>query len=79
MVFPVSSRAALAAKVATRGETTDGPLTGDQVARLRGNSDWMSSGFSDLEQYMVDFLAGGEGDKLGECARLKLQTPLVVA
>ena len=44
---------------------------------LEGNSQWQSSRFGPLENYILDFLIGGAS--AGESVRLKLQTPLFVA
>ena len=67
-VVPVSARAALAAK----GD--GGVLQGAAKDNVNGGL----SGFVELEEYMVNFLAGTPGTGAGEPIRLKLSTPLGV-
>jgi hypothetical protein len=40
---------------------------------------WGSSGFADLEAFLLGFLVGSEPGKASESVRLKLQTPLSIA
>ena len=80
-VFPVSARAALAAKLAVSGQQQQQPLPwGRPPPALLSQPGWRGSGFDALEAFVSRFL-GGEGDALhpGEALRLKLLTPLSLA
>jgi thiamine monophosphate synthase/GTP-binding protein EngB required for normal cell division len=79
-VFPVSARAALAAKLAISGQQQQPLPWGRPPPALLSQPGWRGSGFDALEAFVSRFL-GGEGDALhpGEALRLKLLTPLSLA
>ena len=74
-VFPVSARAALAAKLACGG-----PLPwGHPPPALLAQPGWRGSGFDALEGFVSRFLGGEDAPHPGEALRLKLLTPLSLA
>jgi GTP-binding protein EngB required for normal cell division len=79
-VFPVSARAALAAKDAAGGSKAGvpPPAWGRPPAALAARPEWQASGFAALEAFVARFL-GGDAAVPGEALRLKLLTPLSLA
>lgn len=69
VVYPVSARLALKAKVAVGGE---GVI---DIELLSEDTDWKDSGFANLENFIMGFM-GGATDAGAERIRLKLDTPL---
>ncbi|KAL4458908.1 hypothetical protein ABPG75_013773 [Micractinium tetrahymenae] len=91
-VLPVSARAAMEAKLAILGDSSEGngQLSAAQAAELAANPAWQRSGFESLERFIFEFLTGGaqggagangsSGGRAGaESVRLKLESPLFVA
>jgi GTP-binding protein EngB required for normal cell division len=80
-VFPVSARAALAAKQAAAVRGAPPPPWGAPPRRLTQQRGWEESGFAQLEAWIATFLAGdaAAGERAGEALRLKLLTPLQLA
>jgi hypothetical protein len=70
ILYPVSARFAMLAKTAA---TTEAGVVDKDL--LQGNSDWKSSGFGQLEEFIRKFLEGST-DAGAERLRLKLDTPL---
>ncbi|KAH9315399.1 hypothetical protein KI387_024026, partial [Taxus chinensis] len=73
ILYPVSSRSALEAKIAAT--TGDG---GVDLEILSKDPNWIISGFSALEDFIFDFL-DGSSDSGAEKVRLKLETPIGIA
>ncbi|EFJ26018.1 hypothetical protein SELMODRAFT_413416 [Selaginella moellendorffii] len=69
MIFPISARKALHAKVKAKQL---------ESKNLERDPLWTASGFDKLEQYVLDFL-GGSSDAGAERIRLKLETPIGIA
>ncbi|KAH9552434.1 hypothetical protein CY35_09G066500 [Sphagnum magellanicum] len=69
-VYPVSARQALHAKLSATLD--DGVIDPDLLSK---NSLWTTSGFGDLEGFILGFM-GGSIDTGAERLRLKLETPL---
>ncbi|KAI8475898.1 MAG: hypothetical protein J3K34DRAFT_517060 [Monoraphidium minutum] len=83
-VLPVSSRAALRAKLECGSAVHSGAMDSLADDLLQDHPAWRASRFGDFERFMYDFLIGGAGQDggpggVGEGLRLKLQTPLAVA
>ena len=89
-VLPVSSRAALKAKLECGSAVTAGALDSTADDLLQEHPSWAASRFGAFERFVYDFLVGGGGNaasgdgsaggaSVGEGLRLKLQTPLFVA
>ncbi|XP_068658902.1 probable transmembrane GTPase FZO-like, chloroplastic isoform X2 [Aristolochia californica] len=69
MLYPVSARSALEAKLTVAGKSYAEVLSKDPI--------WMTSGFSELEKFLFSFLDGSTNTK--ERVRLKLETPIGIA
>eukprot|EP00891_Asterochloris_glomerata_P004560 jgi/Astpho2/4560/Aster-00142 len=75
-VLPVSSRRALEAKLECGSAGRGGVLDAQAESQLERDERWGASRFAGLEQFIYNYLTGGES--AGERVRLKLQTPLYV-
>ncbi|XP_057864580.2 probable transmembrane GTPase FZO-like, chloroplastic isoform X3 [Cryptomeria japonica] len=73
ILYPVSSRSALEAKIAAMAG--DG---GVDLEVLSKDPNWVRSGFSALEEFIFSFL-DGSSDRGAEKVRLKLETPMGIA
>ena len=72
LVYPVSARQALQAKLSA---TSEGGVV--DTARLSEDPLWTTSGFKELEEFIFGFM-GASSDRGAERLRLKLETPLGV-
>jgi len=78
VVLPLSSRNALQAKLDAGSAAAGGLLSSMDDQQLATSPAWATSGFSELESFLLSFLVGDPG-KASESVRLKLETPLSVA
>ncbi|KAL5982543.1 hypothetical protein ACLOJK_016616 [Asimina triloba] len=73
MLYPVSARSALEAKLSASSDVGKG-----STEVLMNNPHWKSSNFHDLEDFLFSFLDGSTDTGI-ERMKLKLETPIVIA